>query len=118
MALVTVLFACVGRTTLGRLPRPCVRVRSSVALEIDDSDLYASLRKAVDAVPDPELRKELKSDPWKSLQERYPVNTSFMDAMAEIQEQKRIRRRNARAITLLGCAIAVLSYALLRHKVV
>ena len=82
-----------------------MRVRSSVALEINDSDLYASLRKAVDAVPDPELRKELKSDPWKSLQERYPVSNSFMDAMAEIQEQKRISRRNARVITLLGFAV-------------
>lgn len=85
-------------------PRP-VRVRSSVALELNDSDLYASLRRAVDAVPDPELRNELKSDPWRSLQERYPVNNSFMEAMAEIQEEKRIRRRNARVITLLGVAV-------------
>lgn len=88
-------------------------MRSSVALELDDRELYASLRKAVDAVPDPELRRELQSDPWKSLQERYPVNTSFMDAMAEIQEQKRIDQRNAWAITSLSCII-LLSFLLLR----
>lgn len=116
------LFACVVSTALGaRLParsvrRSCLkRARASVALEINDSELYASLRKAVDAVPDPELRRELKLDPWKSLQERYPVNNSFMDAMAEIQEQKRIRQRNAVAITLLGCVICVLAYLFLHQ---
>ncbi|KAG8461283.1 hypothetical protein KFE25_010470 [Diacronema lutheri] len=84
-----------------------IRRRAAVSSELSDSELHAELRKAVDAISDPELRRELQEDTWQGLRERYPVSSDFLEAMREIEEEKRLRQRNVSLITAVGLVVSV-----------
>jgi hypothetical protein len=79
-----------------------------VRLELEDRELYKSLRKAVEASP--ELRREL--DVWDSAKSKIPVSNSFLEAMEELREQKRFQRRRtvflSAVVTVVVCVVAFL----------
>lgn len=94
------------------LRRLLARRRAAVQLELSDSELYEKLRERVDSL-DPELRRELTENPWDGLCNRYPISSEFVDAMREIETQKRIRRRNvtASAMVAAGLLLIIMAYA-------
>ncbi|KAJ1618644.1 hypothetical protein T492DRAFT_1151237 [Pavlovales sp. CCMP2436] len=99
--------------------------RSAVLLELDDgaelddggtelddrpelstAELYDSLRRAVDAVPDPQLRRELRSDAWERARNKVPLSSEFLEAMRELQDERN-RRIHVRFATALGAVVGL-----------
>lgn len=111
------LSSSVGGRPAGLAPslgasRLLARRRAELRLELSDGELYEDLRKAVGELPDPELRRELTENTWEGLRSRFPVSNDFLEAMREIEEEKRLRRRKVSVLSAwcIGVVVVATTY--------